>query len=256
MKLSIITINLNNAIGLEKTLNSIKNQSDNNFELIVIDGNSIDDSISIINSFNSIITKYISEDDNGIFDAQNKGFYLSSGEYVLFLNSGDILFNNQITLKFNNSNYNQDLIIGDIIFDLGNYKWRRYYNNKINDIFFYVESLPHSSTFIKRELLQKLNGYDTNYKIVADYDFFIKSINELNSTYGYLNYPVSIFNKDGISKDESINSLHINERDEVFKKYYGIDRFEKLNKKRVYYYLFYKKIPYIYNFIKSYFSLN
>lgn len=256
MKLSIVTINLNNAIGLEKTLNSLQNQEDTNFELIVIDGKSTDASIEIAHKYSSIISKLISEKDSGIFDAQNKGSQLSNGQYILFLNSGDILANNQVINKFNNFKANSDLIIGDIIFDLGKYQWRRYFSKQINDIFFFLESLPHSSTFIKRELLEECDGYDLSYKIVSDYDFFIKSTIKLKSSYTFMKTPISVFNKMGISSDESADSNHIKERNEVFIKYFGHERFDELNKKRTYYNLFYKKIPYIYNFIKSYFELN
>jgi len=256
MKLSIVTINLNNANGLEKTLNSINKQSDQNYELIVIDGDSSDNSIEIATQYKKNITKFISEKDQGLFDAQNKGFRHSIGEYILFLNSGDLLADNFIIQKFNATNEISDLLIGDIIFDLGKIKWRRFYNSKLNDVFFYLESLPHSSTFIKSELLEITGAYNVGYKVVADYDFFINSIINQKCSYSFLNFPISIFNKDGISSDELPQSQHIIERNEVFIKHFGKERFEQLNKKNTYYHLFYKKIPYIYDFIKSYFSLN
>ncbi len=247
MKLSIVTINLNNAIGLEITLQSILNQNNDRYELIVIDGNSKDNSQQIIEKYNSIISKY---------DAQNKGIKHSGGEYILFLNSGDALANNNIVNLFDNLQYKEDLIIGDIIFDTGIVKWRRYYTKIPDEIFFYLESIPHSSTFIKRDLLIRANNYDLQYKIVSDYDFFIKSIFRLDASLRYLNCPISIFDKSGISNDESDNSLHIAERNEVFIKYFGKAKLNELNKKKIYYQLFFKKIPYIYNFIRSYFKLN
>ncbi len=256
MKLSIVTINLNNANGLEKTLNSINKQSDQNYELIVIDGDSRDNSIEVAKNYNKIITKQITERDKGIFYAQNKGFRHSTGEYILFLNSGDLLEDNFIIQKFNATNENGDLLIGDIIFDLGKIKWRRFYSSKLNEVFFYLESLPHSSTFIKRGILEIVGGYNLEYKVVADYDFFINSIINHKCSYSFLHFPISIFNKEGISSNELPQSQHIIERNEVFIKYFGKERFEQLNKKNTYYHLFYKKIPYIYDFIKSYFSLN
>lgn len=256
MKLSIVTVNLNNAAGLEKTLISLRKQINNNFELIVIDGASKDNSQNIVNEYRSIISAFISEKDEGIFDAQNKGWKLANGEYVLFLNSGDYLTDNTIIDKFNQIDLNSDLIIGDIIFDLGIVKWRRYYNSKPDDIFLYLESLPHSSTFIKRELLERLNGYDLNYKIVADYDFFIKSIFQYKARLSFLNYPISVFNKMGISSEEIKGGEHLIEREKVFIEYFGKERFEELNRKKIFYNIFYKKIPYIYNFIRSYLSLN
>jgi len=256
MKLSIVTINLNNANGLENTLKSINKQSDQNYELIVIDGHSTDNSLEVAKNYNKIITKLITERDEGIFYAQNKGFRHSTGEYILFLNSGDLLADSSVIKKFNALNEKRELIIGDIIFDLGKIKWRRFYNSTINDIFFFLESLPHSSTFIKRELLEITGAYNLEYKVVADYDFFINSIINHKCSYSFLRYPISIFNKEGISSNELPQSQHIIERNEVFIKHFGKERFEQLNKKNTYYHLFYKKIPYIYDFIKSYFSLN
>jgi glycosyltransferase involved in cell wall biosynthesis len=97
--LSIITINLNNALGLIRSLKSIENQHFKNFELIVIDGGSVDDSIDIIKQFASLITYFVSERDEGIYDAMNKGIALACGKYVHLLNSGDIYSNESSLLK-------------------------------------------------------------------------------------------------------------------------------------------------------------
>lgn len=94
-KLSIITINLNNKDGLKKTLRSIDNQSNKNFEYLVIDGNSSDGSQDLINN-SAFIDIKISEKDSGIYDAMNKGIQLAKGEYLLFLNSGDYLNNSEV----------------------------------------------------------------------------------------------------------------------------------------------------------------
>ena len=92
-QLSIVTINLNNKIGLEKTIVSVINQKYRNFEFIIIDGNSTDGSVDIIQKYQDKITYWISENDSGIYNAMNKGIANSKGEYILFLNSGDYLFN-------------------------------------------------------------------------------------------------------------------------------------------------------------------
>ena len=90
MKLSIITINRNNAIGLEQTIKSVISLKYSNFEYIVIDGASTDNSIDIIRKYASSITFWISEPDKGIYNAMNKAVDFASGEYIFFLNSGDI----------------------------------------------------------------------------------------------------------------------------------------------------------------------
>ena len=92
MKLSIITINYNDAKGLRKTFDSIKNQTCHEFEYIVVDGGSSDGSQSVIEEYEQYISKWVSEPDNGIYNAMNKGAKMSTGDYMLFLNSGDNLF--------------------------------------------------------------------------------------------------------------------------------------------------------------------
>ena len=95
MKISIITINYNNAEGLRQTLESIKVQSYKNYELLLIDGNSTDNSIEVIKEYGY---KYVSEPDNGPFDAMNKGIKKATGDYCIFMNSGDS-FHNETVLK-------------------------------------------------------------------------------------------------------------------------------------------------------------
>jgi len=255
MKLSIITVNLNNANGLETTLNSLYSQSDRNFDLFVIDGCSADNSIEIAHKYNSIISKLLSEPDNGLFDAQNKGIELSNSSYLLFLNSGDYLIDNSIVAKFNSEMCDKDLIIGDIVFSLpSGLKWRRYYNSiKLSERFFYLESLPHCCTFINKDLFYKTGLYSEKYKICSDYDFFINAIQNLNASIRFLNYPISVFDTTGISSDKSMKLEHFEERDEIFIKYYGRKRFIHFKTFNFYYATFFKKIPYIYNLIKSYF---
>jgi glycosyltransferase involved in cell wall biosynthesis len=93
VKLSIITINKDNARGLEKTIQSVMGQTYNDFEYIVIDGASSDDSVDIIKRYADRMTYWVSEPDTGIYNAMNKGIRKAQGEYCLFLNSGDVLIN-------------------------------------------------------------------------------------------------------------------------------------------------------------------
>ncbi|HHT9146720.1 MAG TPA: glycosyltransferase, partial [Candidatus Wunengus sp. YC61] len=93
---SIITINLNNEKGLLKTLQSISEQTFTKYELIVIDGGSTDNSLEICNKYQGIITKVVSERDNGISDAFNKGTFLSTGKIITYLNSGDVYLHKDV----------------------------------------------------------------------------------------------------------------------------------------------------------------
>ena len=100
--LSVITINYNNYSGLQKTIESVINQTNKKFEYLIIDGGSYDESIAIIESHSNKINYWISEIDNGIYDAMNKGILNSNGDYVLFLNSGDTFYNNNVVEHFYN----------------------------------------------------------------------------------------------------------------------------------------------------------
>ncbi|MFT4805390.1 MAG: glycosyltransferase involved in cell wall biosynthesis, partial [Psychroserpens sp.] len=99
MKLSIITINFNNAVGLKKTIESVVNQTSNDFEYIVIDGGSNDGSVDVIKEYEAKVSYWVSEVDKGIYHAMNKGILLAKGDYLEFLNSGDILVNETVIQK-------------------------------------------------------------------------------------------------------------------------------------------------------------
>src|SRR5574344_2490955 len=112
MKLSIITINYNNAEGLEKTIKSVINQTFTDYEYIIIDGGSTDGSTDIIKKYRENIDYWVSESDKGIYKAMNKGITYTHGEYLNFMNSGDCFHSstvlNEVARNFNNT----DIIIG------------------------------------------------------------------------------------------------------------------------------------------------
>ena len=96
MKYSIITVNLNNACGLEDTIISVFNQTCHDYEFLIIDGGSTDNSRTIIEQYQNQINYWVSEPDNGIFNAMNKGIKASRGEYLIFMNSGDCFYNGKV----------------------------------------------------------------------------------------------------------------------------------------------------------------
>ena len=118
--LSIITINLNNADGLERTIESVLNQTYNDYEYIIIDGASNDKSVEIIKKYSHRVTHWISEKDSGIYNAMNKGIKLANGKYCQFLNSGDLLFDNNTLSNIFKSSHNDDIIYGNIMFNYMN----------------------------------------------------------------------------------------------------------------------------------------
>ena len=216
-QLSIITINKNDAKGLEKTLESIwKKQSFKDFEHIIIDGASTDNSINIIKKYASHLSYWVSEPDKGIYNAMNKGIIKAKGNYLLFLNSGDWLENDILARVFK-ENFTEDIVYADL------YLYRNAddvqistYPDKLTLPFIYNYSLGHPSTFIKRELFKNML-YEEKYQIISDWAFFIKQILLFNRTTKHLNFAVSYFNIYGISSDPKSGNLIMQERSDFFK---------------------------------------
>lgn len=200
MRLSIITINYNNAQGLEKTINSVLKQTNKEFEYIIIDGNSSDGSKSILDRYKNQITATISEPDTGIYNAMNKGVKYATGTYCLFLNSGDILAETTVIQKLNESRIEADIITGDTLIDNSNILWKA--PDKVSLLTFYRGSLSHQSTLIKRELLIKY-PYDEKLRIVSDWKFCIETLIIHNCSYSKYNNTISVYDKSGISSNES-----------------------------------------------------
>ena len=217
-KLSIITINLNNKNGLKKTIDSIINQTFTSFELIVVDGGSTDGSIDIINKNANNITCKISEPDTGIYNAMNKGIVKATGEYCFFLNSGDCFATPNVLSTMFSKNLTEDVVQGNMLVTLNN-KVVGKCSGKETLTFLDVYSciIKHQSSFIKRELFTKFGPYNENLKIVADWEFFIKSVGLGNASYRYVNIDISVFDNNGISNNNSV--VTINEKKEVLEKF-------------------------------------
>jgi glycosyltransferase involved in cell wall biosynthesis len=215
-KISVITINLNNLIGLDQTIKSVLNQSYPNFELIVIDGNSSDGSKLLLNQVNDNRVTFISENDTGIYNAMNKGIKKACGEYIIFINSGDIFNNSSVFMDFSMMSEGKDIVYGDLIV---RDKTKTHYIHYPEDLSFnqlYTKSIPHSGgSFIKKDLFIKNGGYDEKYKIVSDWKFFIQALVINGATYKHLSKPFAIFDLDGISSRKK-TEMQL-ERNEVLK---------------------------------------
>ncbi|MBL1407804.1 glycosyltransferase family 2 protein [Sphingobacterium faecale] len=211
MKISIITINLNNRAGLEKTFKSISEQTYQDFEYIVIDGCSNDGSRELIGN-NTRINFWKSEKDSGVYDAMNKGIKEAKGEYLLFLNSGDFL--NEITTIENviPQLKNEDIIYGNLIFAEKKGAVLYKYPSKLTFNFLFTASLGHPATFIKKELFEKYGYYDQHYKIIADWVFFTKVIAKEHVLTRHIDQTITIFDTDGMSSDPKNQSRILDER--------------------------------------------
>lgn len=220
MKLSIITVNLNNASGLEKTINSVKNQTINNHEYIVIDGGSTDNSIEIIKNNTQFITKWISEKDSGIYNAMNKGISMANGEYIQFLNSGDELYDNNVIDKLYKLNTNKDIIYGDYSDTFCTKVFKM--PHSINFRFFYKQSLNHQASFIKKDLFIKYGLYKENIPIIADWDFFMRVFFKHNASAHHIPNLLIKFDFDNsISNNPETLKLINTTRNQVLNQQYG-----------------------------------
>ena len=201
MKLSVITINLNNKDGLEKTIESVVSQNYTNFEYIVIDGNSFDGSVDVINQYKDKIDHWTSEPDTGIYNAMNKGIRLAKGEYCLFLNSGDGLLHPSVLSDLFQLNFDEDIVYGNVIKIFQSEKKLNKGIGKL-EIGLYdliVDRINHQACLIKSELFTKFGLYSEKYKIASDWKFFIDSIIIGNATVRYIDKNISFFDVEGIS---------------------------------------------------------
>lgn len=168
--LSIVTICYNDCKALSLTIDSVKSQNFKDFEYIIIDGGSVDGTLSLIKNNENFIDKWISEKDNGIYDAFNKGIRLSKGKYVHLLNAGD-LYLNDFTLSLINNNENSDFICFSV---LKKSKKDWIWNPTINKLSNFVD-VSHPGLIVKRKIYND-NFYSTNYNYVSDNLFISNNV--------------------------------------------------------------------------------
>lgn len=220
MKLSIVTINYNDAVGLKKTLESVaaQNPCDCEVEHIVVDGGSTDSSVDVIRDYEKLLMnigdsltnigvsiKWISEKDSGVYNAMNKGIEMSSGNYIQILNSGDILYSSDVICKMENvicgMETMPELIYGNMIRQRADgtiegksgevpYSLLQYYSATMN----------HDCCWIQRSLFEQYGLYDENLKIVSDWKWFLQTIGFGHVKPVYVNIDMTIFDTTGISE--------------------------------------------------------
>ena len=193
MKVSIITINFNNLSGLKETIASVLEQTYSNKEVIVIDGGSTDGSVEYIKAHLNSFDYSVSEKDNGIYNAMNKGVIHATGDYVIFMNSGDCFFNSEVIKDvFGRGICDADIIYGCTLCrtEPGKAFLRRPHSLDVM-LTYRISAICHQSAFIKCSLMKEM-GYDERYKLLGDYAFFyhcylngytFKEINKIISIY-------------------------------------------------------------------------
>lgn len=208
MKLSIITVNYNDAIGLERTIKSVISQTYHDFEFIIIDGGSTDESVEVIKKYEEHIDYWVSEHDGGIYCGMNKGLRQAHGEYINFMNGGDSFYSSDVLEKIFSLGIETDIITGTHI-------GSPHPNIGKNGVTMYdlcIGAIDHQASFIKREVALR-HPYDEKYKIVSDWKFFIEALIVDNCTFYYTDTIVVNVDMSGISNSNKF--LNNQEREAV-----------------------------------------
>ena len=234
-KVSIITICRNEKL-IEETCRSVAAQVYDDFEWLVVDGASTDGTLEILNRYCQYMSFFVSEPDDGRYQAMNKGIKAARGEYLLFLNGGDALADPLVLarlFKYETDNpvlaplkpaLEADIVFGELVSrETGFMPWpvlamgRR----RLGLIYFKMHSLPHQAAFIRKSLFDKIGLYDTGFKMAGDYEWFMRAILRHRAGYEYVPLVVAIFNFEGVSASRtySLAGPGDAERSRAFRKY-------------------------------------
>jgi len=201
MRLSIITINLDNREGLEHTLRSVFEQTNGDCEGIVVDGLSNDGSRDVIAAYQKQIHKWVSEKDSGIFNAMNKGIRMAEGEYLLFLNSGDYLYSPDTLNRVFKHQFSEDFVVFDIeLVGKGGREVRRVEKDPREILI--LGEIFHQAVLHRRSIFQELGLYDETFKVAADYKLFLKAFFTAGCSCRVIHEVLSVYdNIYGLSSD-------------------------------------------------------
>ncbi|UOH75080.1 glycosyltransferase [Acinetobacter schindleri] len=201
--LTVITIVYNHASGFKATAESIKNNKNNLVEWVVIDGLSKDGTVEIIGDYQDYIDKYVSEKDRGIADAFNKGIKLATGQFLLFLNAGDLLkIDIEKITSFLKEHDKAPCIVGKIEMENKAHGhmipfWRQYMRNH----------LPHQAMFINKNMFEKYGDYDIDRKLGMDYEWSLRLKNEWSEII-FLTDVISIMEPGGVSVSNPLKTFN------------------------------------------------
>lgn len=225
MKLSIITINYNNADGLRRTLESVAAQTYQDIEHVIIDGGSTDGSVDVIKEYVSSspssdpfmkhVIKWISEKDNGIYNGMNKGIRKATGSYIEILNSGDVLAASDVTDRMVRELEKNDypaILYGNMLKSYDGKKiisrdtcGERMYTPD-SFLYFYNGTLNHDCAYIRRDLFDKYGLYNEEMKICSDWEWYVKAIALGGEKAVYIDIDVTIFDMNGVSESRGKNA--------------------------------------------------
>jgi len=253
--LSIVTINRNNKTGLEKTLRSIYPKISIDFEHIVIDGNSQDGSVELIEEYASIYTiHWVTEPDSGIFNAMNKGLNLVKGDYVIFMNSGDAFCEGVLTSELLETIMKYDLTYGDIFVSVGNDVQQTKQTEKLDFLYMMGKTICHQSVFMKSELCKKYSFTESDeFSLMGDWIQLFEILKNEKVLINKIDRNICIYNGEGQSEIYA-DTRHFQRR-LFLERHYGqweLDSLLPLNRlrNRKYYYMIMKSLDsYMYSYL-------
>lgn len=211
--LSLITITFNSENSIRNTLDSIHSQTFQEFEHIIIDGKSTDATLQIINDHEIKISKIISERDNGIYDALNKGIKEANGKYIGILHSDDIFFSNQTLMNIVEelNQFEPDVLYGNLkytSYDSYSKVVRNWIPGNFKRYKLHLGWMPpHPSFYIKRSLCKNEKTFNTNLTISADYDFMVRTLMKKNIHVRYIDEYLVLMRLGGESNKNIKNML-------------------------------------------------
>ena len=209
-KLSVITINRNNPVGLEKTMKSVSSQSFRNFEYIVIDGASTDNSVDIIKKYAPEFEnlKWVSEPDKGIYNAMNKGLRMATGDYIQVLNSGDVLAEKDVVERMFSALEKKgypEILYGNMLksFPDGRLTRDRGFAGKTPTMMDFIRgTLNHDPVYIKKSLFDRFGYYREDLPITADWRWYVEAIPFGGVKPVYVDLDVTVFDMTGVSETQ------------------------------------------------------
>ena len=220
-RLSVITIVYNNAADIERTMLSVLGQTYGNIEYIIVDGLSTDGTLDIVKKYKDKLAKLISEQDEGIYDAMNKGLTAATGDYVLFMNSGDEFYSSETVADVFATEAGADIYYGEteMIDAKGNSLGQRRHKAPENfswRSFKYGMSVSHQAIYVRRSLAEP---FDRSYHLSADIDWILNAAKKAKKIVNTNQY-VAKYLVGGMSKKRHRQSLK--ERFDIMKKHYGL----------------------------------
>lgn len=230
MKLSVITICFNEK-QIRRTCESIVSQTWQDFEWIVIDGGSTDGTLDILAEYKERIDTLVSEKDNGIYDAMNKGIKLAKGEWLSFMNGGDSFYSADVLEKTFGSGQNITAgVLYGSTYTPEKEKFRKV-PKKLRRDFFIGSNINHQSTFIKRSLFDKYGCYDDSMKIAADFDKWCRFMCS-GEKFQYLDFCVAANDLLGISSNAKYQEIQEKEHDLALRRNYSAKELKKFRKRQ------------------------